>query len=378
MINRILRIDLPQDRSAFLWGPRKTGKTTLLKQQFPDALRIDLLDHDLYLRLAGRPSELGQMIGARGATSVVIDEIQKAPNLIDEVHRLIEDRGVRFVLSGSSARKMRRSGAGLLGGRAWRYELHPLVTAEVPDLDLDRALVSGLLPSHYLSAAPARDLSAYVHDYLKEEIQAEALTRNLPAFSRFLRAAALTSGGLLNYSNAAREAGVSSKTIREYYQILEDTLIGHLLMPWRKAGKRRLIETSKFYLFDVGVLSALLGTGRLAPGTSEYGRAFEHFVVQECRAYCRYRRSDTELSFWRTASGAEVDLIVGDAEAAIEIKSTDRAPDGTRGLHLFAEETGCVKTFVVSRDPVARRLASGVTVLPWREFCAMLWSGEIV
>lgn len=378
-VKRLQSLQLPPNRSAFLWGPRKTGKTTLLKQQFADAFWIDLLDYDLFLRLSRRPTLLGQMIEAQLSKTIVIDEVQKIPHLMDEIHRLIENKGFRFVLSGSSARKFRRGPMNLLGGRAWRFELYPFVTCELKDnFDLDRALVYGLLPSHYLSPDSAMDLKAYVNDYLKEEIQAEALTRNIPAFSRFLYSAALTNGMLLNYSNAAREAGVSAKTIREYFQILEDTLIGRQLMPWKKSKKRRLIETSKFYFFDMGLVSSLLNYTSLSAGTREYGRAFEHFILQECRAYRHYSRKDFPITFWRTASGSEVDLILGDAEVALEIKSSRTIKDRTKGIHLFQEEYHCKKALMVSREPVPRKLNSNITILPWKIFCEMLWAGQII
>jgi predicted AAA+ superfamily ATPase len=378
LIERIQRIDLPLDRSAFLWGPRKTGKTTLIRQQFPRACWIDLLDYDLFLSLSQRPTRLRQMLEAQPSRTVVIDEVQKIPHLMDEIQWLIENAGFQFVLSGSSARKFRRGKANLLGGRAWRFELYPLVTKELKAFNLDKALWSGLLPSHYLSPDSEMDLKAYVHDYLKEEIQAEALTRNLPAFSRFLQSAAITNGMLLNYSNAARESGVSVKTIREYYQILEDTLIGRQLLPWKKSKKRRLIETAKFFFFDIGIVSALLSYKSLTPGTTEYGRAFEHFILQECWAYRHYSRQDFPMAFWRTASGTEVDLILGDAEVAIEIKASEDAGNKTKGIHLFQEEQKCKKGLIISRDPAPRKLSSNITVLPWHIFCEMLWAGEIM
>lgn len=378
LIKRILDFSLPSGRSAFLWGPRKVGKTTLLRQQYPEASWIDLLDYDLFLSLSQRPTRLRQILEALEARTVVIDEVQKIPHLLDEIHWLIENKGYQFILSGSSARKLRRGKANLLGGRAWRFELYPLVSREVDAFDLDKALCCGLLPSHYLSPDPAMDLKGYVHDYLKEEIQAEALTRNLPAFSRFLQSAAATNGMLLNYSNAAREAGVSVKTIREYYQILEDTLIGRQLPPWRKVKKRRLIETSKFFFFDIGMVSTLLGYTSISPGTQEYGRAFEHFILQECWAYSHYSRKDFPISFWRTASGSEVDLILGEADAALEIKSATDVGERIRGLHLFREEAACRKSFIVSRESQPRKIRPEITALPWRMFCEMLWAGEII
>ena len=378
LVERIQKIDPPTDRSAFLWGPRKTGKTTLLRQQFPEACWIDLLDYDLYLSLSQRPSSLRQILEAQLSKTVVIDEVQKVPKLMDEIHWLIENRGYQFILCGSSARKVRRGESGLLGGRAWRFELYPLVTKELKSFDLERALHAGLIPSHYFASNPEMDLKGYVQDYLKEEVQAEALTRNLPAFSKFLRAAAITNGMLLNYSNAARESGVSVKTIREYYQILEDTLIGRQLVPWRKTKKRRLIETAKFFFFDTGIVSNLLEQRSLLPGTTEYGRAFEHFILQECWAYRHYSKLEFPISFWRTASGAEVDLILGDAAVALEIKASTNVANRTKGLHLFHEENKCRKSFIISKVQRPRKISSQITLLPWQNFCEMLWAGDIL
>jgi uncharacterized protein len=378
-IPRIQFIRLPENRSAFLWGPRKTGKTTLLKQQFPDACWIDLLDHDRFLSLNQKPTRLRQILEAQSSGVVVIDEVQKIPHLMDEIHWLMENSQYQFILSGSSARKLKRSTVNLLGGRAWRFELYPLVTHELKnDFDLNKALLYGLLPAHYLSPDSEMDLKAYVYDYLKEEIQTEALTRNIPAFSRFLDSAALSNGMLINYSNVAREAGVSVKTIREYYQILEDTLIGRQLPPWRKSKKRRLIETAKFFFFDMGIVSALLKYKSLSPGTDLYGRAFEQFILQECWAYRHYSRKDFPIHFWRTSSGSEVDLILGDAEVALEIKSSESAGEKTKGIHLFNEEYSCKKNFIVSRNPVSLKIGTNISVLPWQDFCRMLWDGLIL
>jgi len=378
LVKRIQKIDPPVDRSAFLWGPRKTGKTTLLKQQFPKACWIDLLDYDQFLSLSQRPTRLRQILEAQPSKTVVIDEVQKIPHLMDEIHWLIENKGYQFILCGSSARKLKRGQSGLLGGRAWRFELYPFVTREIGSFELDRALLHGSIPAHYLSSNSEMDLKGYVQDYLKEEIQAEALTRNLPAFSKFLRSAAITNGMLLNYSNAARDAGVSVKTIREYYQILEDTLIGRQLPPWRKTKKRRLIETAKFYFFDTGVVSNLLGRRSITHGTQEYGRAFEHFILQEIWAYRHYSKLEFPISFWRTASGSEVDLILGDAEVAIEIKSSMNIGDRPKGLHLFHDEHNCLKSIVISKEPQPRKISPDIFILPWRDFCERLWEGEII
>jgi predicted AAA+ superfamily ATPase len=386
-IRRTATLDLGEHNAAFLWGPRKVGKTTLLRQRFPRASWYDLLDSDLRTRLLLRPSTLREeVLGGRPAT-VVIDEVQKVPALLDEVHGLLESTNTRFILCGSSARKLRRGAANLLGGRAWRFELFPLTTHElgVPSSPaaarhlLTRIVNHGLIPQHHLMERPERALRGYVLDYLAQEIQVEALTRNVPAFARFLDAVALTHGQLLNYASVARDCGVSAKTVREYYQILDDTLLGHRLPPWRRARKRRLIETEKYYLFDVGVVRALSGMRIIQAGTEEFGRAFEHFLIEEIRAYLSYREKDLPLSYWRTSTGLEVDLIVGALDLAIEFKASVGAGEGqTQGLRALRADQKIRRSMIVSLDERPRTLAGGIEVWPWHLFCQGLWAGEWV
>ena len=379
MIKRTLSIDLRDHNAAFLWGPRKTGKTTLLHQQFPNAKFYDFLSTELKTNLLIKPWLFRQQVLAEKPGTVVIDEVQKVPQLLDEVHWCLENTRTRIIMCGSSARKLRRGAANLLGGRAWRFDLFPLTTAEVPDADLDRILNHGLVPRHYLDDRPERGLSSYVSDYIDQEINAEALTRNVPAFARFLDAVAMSHGELINYANIGRDCGVSSKTVREYFQILEDTLLGHSLQPWRKTRNRRLIETAKFYLFDVGIVRALKGMPRIQPRTDEFGRAFEHFLIEEIRAYLSYTEKNLPLSFWRTSTGLEVDLIVGRLDAAIEFKATNEVkPQHVKGLTALAEDQKVRRSFVVSLDPVPRLLDSGIEILPWKKFLADLWNGKIV
>ncbi len=376
---RTLKIDLGEHNAAFLWGPRKVGKTTLLRQRFRNATYYDLLDTKLKTRLLLQPSLLREEVLGRKDKVVIIDEVQKVPALLDEVHWCLENTRARFVLCGSSARKLKRGAANLLGGRAWRYELFPLTTAEIGDCEIERIVNHGLIPAHFLQRNPDRSLRSYVLDYLEEEIHSEALTRNVPAFARFLDAATLTHGQLLNYANVARDCGVSAKTVREYYQILEDTLVGHTLQPWKKSKSRRLIETAKFYLFDVGIVRALSGMRRIEPGTEEFGRAFEHFLIEELRAFLSYTEKHLSLAYWRTSTGLEVDLIVGDLDLAIEFKTTRQADDRhTKGLRTLMEEHPVKKALVVSLDPTPRQLSRAITVLPWREFCRRLWARELI
>src|SRR3990172_9966020 len=312
-IERALRIDLPARQSAFLWGPRKTGKSTYLRSAFPDSLTFDLLQTDLMLELAKRPALLRERLLATPPETlrrpVILDEVQKVPQLLDEVHWLIENRGLSFILCGSSARKLKRGGVNLLGGRAWCYEMHPLVSIEVGELDLLQALNPGLVPAHYLDPGYGRSLEAYVVDYLKEEVFDEGLTRNVAAFSRFFESVGYSHGDLTNYANIARDCGVDAKTVKEYYQILVDTLLGTFVPPWKKRQERQVIgKAAKFYLFDVGLAGALTRRQIVEERGEQFGRALEHFVLMELLAHRSYRDLDYGIHFWRTKSGLEVDF----------------------------------------------------------------------
>ncbi len=376
ILKRALQIDLPPNRSAFLWGPRKTGKTFWLRQTYPRHARIDLLQTDVFGEYAARPALLRERFqDHRGM--VIIDEVQMVPDLLNEVHWLIENRGLNFLLTGSSARKLRRRHANLLGGRAWRHTMQPLTLLETEGFDLEAVMVSGLLPPHFLSPDPLRDLRSYIADYLKEEIAAEAAVQRIPAFAEFLRVAALTSGELLNYTNVAREAGVSAKVVRSYFQILEDTLLGFRIAPWRKSKTRRLIETEKFYLFDIGVANYL---GRRTPreGTPEFGKAFEHYLLMELTAYRAYRNPELDVRYWRTSTGMEVDFVLGEMDVALEIKGARRVHDGDlKGLKALLAEHKVKHPLVISLEREPRRLGVGIRALPWREFLRELWSGEL-
>ncbi len=374
---RLLEIKIPKGRSAFLWGPRRVGKTYWIHHHFIRGGEriIDLLKTDVFAEYAARPALLRER-WQEGLT--IIDEVQKVPALLDEVHWLMENHRASFLLTGSSARKLRRGHANLLAGRAWRYELGPLSAMEVTGLDLETTMRSGLLPPHFLSPDPEMDLRAYVADYLKEEVIAEAFTQNVPAFSEFLRVAALSSSELLNYTNVARETGVSAKVVRTYFDIVEDTLLGVRLKPWRKSRSRRMILTEKFYFFDVGV-SNFLARRKPAMGTPEFGKSFEHYVLMEILNYRRYRSPDLDVAFWRTSTGLEVDFILGDMEAAIEVKATSRVHEGQLGpLRALIEERKVKNPLVVSLESEPRKLDRGIRVLPWRDFLERLWAGEIV
>ena len=305
---------------------------------------------------------------------VIIDEIPEVPELLTEVHRLISEKGLRFVLCGSSARKLKRNGHDTLGGRAYPIYLYPLVSAEIPDFDIDRAVTYGTLPSHYLSKAPDRMLAAYVDVYLKEEIKQEALVRKMDTFQRFLEAAALTDSEIVNNQNIAQDCGVSATTVNAYFDILEDTLVGYRIPAFAKVMKRRLVHAPKFYFFDVGVANHLLHRKELVRGTAEYGHAFEHYVVQELVAWQHYTHSEERLSYWRTYTGIEVDMILGDARVAIEIKATEEVQTRhLKGLKAFEDEYPKSRRIIVSLDRFSRKIGN-VECLYVMDFFNMLWT----
>lgn len=382
MYKRLLNLNLSNEETCFLWGPRQTGKSTLVKSLFPQATVYDLLLSNQYRRFVADPSILRQECEARGLSRdnqedpIIIDEVQKVPEIMDEIHWLIENRGIRFILCGSSPRKLKRSHSNLLGGRGVRYRLFPLVYPEVDDFSLNRALNNGLIPRHYLARSPRKLIDAYVADYLKEEIAAEALTRNIPAFNRFLEVAAISNGEMINYSNIARECGISAPTVREYFQILEDTLIGTFIPAFRKTVKRRLVGAPRFIFFDPGIVAQLTHRGEVKEGSELFGRAFEHFITLEVLAHASYSELNYPVSYWRTASQLEVDLVLG-TDMAIEIKATGRAADKhLGGLRAFKEEHSA-RCILVSRDPRPRKTGDDILILPWTDFLEQLWSNQL-
>ena len=378
MLERIFQIYKELDGSIFLFGGRQTGKTTLLRQQFPDTTFFDLLDTNVRRRLQQRPVLLYETLKDKPmGTLVIIDEIPEVPELLNEVHRLIVERQLVFILCGSSARKLKRKGHNTLGGRALPVYLYPLVSAEIPDFDIDRAVNYGTIPPHYLARNPWRLLAAYIDVYLKEEIKEEALVRNLDAFQRFLEVAALTDGEIINNNNIAQECGVHATTVSSYFDILEDTLIGYRIPAYTKAMKRRLVQAPRFYYFDVGVTNYLLHRKELIRGSADYGHAFEHLVVQELVAYMHYRHCEEKLSYWRTYTGVEVDIIVGDARIAIEIKSTEEVQNRhIKNLKAFAEEHPDSKLMIVSLDVFTRQMGN-IECIYVMDFFHRLWTDGI-
>ena len=380
MFSRILSLNEASTESIFFWGARQTGKSTLLKQLFPAAHYYDLLLSDEYSRLRFRPALLREECEMLDEGElVIIDEVQKIPALLDEVHWLMTERNLRFILCGSSARKLRRCGANLLGGRAIRKTLFPLVSAEIPDFDIDVALNNGMLPRHYLIKDPRQRLEAYVGDYLQQEIVAEAVVRRIDSFTRFLQVAALSDAEILNYTKIASDCGVSSKSVKEYFSILEETMLGYHIPAYSKVIRRKLVAAPKFYFFDVGIPNYLMKRIPLKSGSSEYGHALEHLICQELKAYLSYRGIDKNLSYWRTSDHRyEVDFIVGDAEVAIEVKSSETVDSSeTRGLRAFSEEHPSARLIIVSMEQRPRR-HKDIEIWPAREFLRKLWAEKII
>ena len=383
-IKRALDIEeLLAQRSLFLFGPRQTGKSSYIREELGalPALSWNLLDRGLLLRTLADPTLLRREVEARNLRNCVvfIDEIQKCPELLDEAQLLIEERGIRFLLTGSSARKLRAAGTNLLGGRARTRSMHPFAWPEVggTDFSLERVMERGLLPPHWLSASPDEDLAAYVDTYLAEEIAAEGLSRNLPAFARFLQTAAASNARMINYTNVASDAQLPRQTVKLWFQVLEDTLLGHELPAFKMSTKRKAIETAKFYFFDIGVVRALRRLAPVLPGSSDFGKFFEHFIYMELRAWIDWRRPRTQLSYWRSQSGFEVDFLL-DEEVAIEVKAAERVVDrDLSGLRALREEGRFRRFILVAREDRPQRL-DGIDIMPWRDFLDALWSGHLM
>jgi predicted AAA+ superfamily ATPase len=372
-VPRLLNLEeLLRQKSHFLFGPRQTGKTFLARRMLKNARFYDLLDSSTYLALSQNPGRIAEEVSSLDRI-VVIDEIQRIPGLLNEVHRLIEERGIRFLLTGSSARKLRRGGVNLLGGRARTRHLHPLTYRELKGgFDLNRVTESGLLPSIYFSDNPGADLKAYAGTYLQQEIVAEGAARNIPAFSRFLGVAAFCNATIVNFTNVANDAQVARTTVYEYFDILKDTLLLHELPAWRQSKKRKPIASSKYYFFDVGILATLQGR-EFRPRTPEFGEAFETYLMHELICYRDYV-TEEPLSYWRSTSGFEVDFIIG-GHTAIEVKAKQNlSPVDLKSLNALSEEKKLKRYLCVSMEPRRRRIGD-VIVLPYKEFLEELWGG---
>ncbi len=383
MYSRQIDLEYYEGHNFFLWGPRKSGKSTLLKTFYSreSDLYIDLLLSDNFRRYSTNPELLRQELAATPTNSrVIIDEIQKVPQLLDEIHWLIENTQTKFCLCGSSARKLKRGQANLLGGRALKAEMFGLVQPELgEDADLDRLLNVGYLPQHYTDPKPQEYLRSYVGDYLKEEIAAEGLVRNLATFSGFLEAASFSDGGNVNASNIARECGVSSNTVNEYFSILVDTLLGRWVPSYTKRPKRRAKKSPKFYFADVGVVNYLARRRQLEPGSQGYGDAFENFISHEVQAHASYSHLHYDISYWQLSTGTEVDFILGDMELAVEVKSNEQiASHHLKSLRELAKDYQPRRKILLCREPTRRNTEDGIEIYPYRQFLTELWNGQII
>ena len=390
MFNRTLHFDLPQGQSIFLWGARQTGKSSFLKKYFKNSIYYDLLDTKQVIEFTRYPHLLREQLLSKSAKElsnpIIIDEIQKTPNLLNEVHWLIENKKMQFILCGSSARKLKAQATNLLGGRAWPYYFHPLTSQEIPNIDLLKTLQHGLLPNHYLSEPKYINdrLQAYIEIYLTDEIRNEGLVRNLTGFARFLDLSGFCNTQMINISNIARDCHIDRATVKGYFQILIDTLLGFFVQPYAKKIKRDIIASApKFYLFDIGVANYLTKQEVTTLQGSVAGNSFEHFIFMELIAYKNYQRKRFDITYWRTKTGLEVDFILGDGDIAIEVKISKLVhKQDLKGLIAFCEEHNPKSAFVVSQDPSRRVLdineTTQIHIIPWREFLSMLWSGLVI
>ena len=375
---RVIDLSLIHQKSIFLFGPRQTGKSFLLRHRFPDFPYYNLLESDLFLKLSKQPALLREeLLALKPQTPIIIDEIQRIPILLNEVHLMIEEHGFKFILTGSIARKLKRGGANMLAGRALEFRLFPLSTHEIPNFDFNRIINFGALPAIYNSSIPREELIAYVGTYLQEEIKAEGLVRNLEPFADFLDLSGISNTELINYANIASDLGVSSKTVKEYYQILQDTMLGYLLKPYTKTVKRKAVSTPKFYYFDLGVANLLGNISNIVPKSEIFGKVFEHFIFTEIKAYLHYKRDSRKLTFWRSKNKQEVDFIIGD-DIALEVKASSMVKQKhLKGLNALSEENISFQhKLVVSMDDRPRKMENKILILPYSNFLKKLWNNE--
>ena len=365
-------------KSLLLLGPRQTGKSTLALSSFPAAAYINLAAADTFRELSDRPELVRQRM-LPGMSQLIIDEAQRIPELFDEVQLLLDrDKSLRVLLTGSSARKLRRSGINLLPGRIWQLHLFPLVHPELGSGRISDRISRGSLPGIIDSLDYRQELKSYVGAYLTEEIRAEGLVRAIGDFSRFLTVAALSNGEQLNFTNVANDTGVKVNTVRSYFEILEDTLIGYQLPTFRGTTTRKAVATPKFYFFDIGVVNALLNRFEISEESELYGRAIEHLIFLELKAFLSYNQLEHELTYWRTHSKFEVDFLIG-SDVAIEVKASKRITSrDEKGLKALAEEIKLKRRIIVCREGAPRITDTGVEIWPIEDFLDLLWNGGIV
>lgn len=382
-INRYLDLNLPKGQSCFLWGARKTGKSTYLKEKFPDSIYVDLLQADIYQLYFKNPERLREEIRACSSniSTIILDEVQKVPLLLDEVHYLIESKkDLQFILCGSSSKRLKSTGANLLGGRAWRYMFLPLCYPEIKELNWHKIFNNGLIPSHYLATERVdKFLASYLYDYILPEVQFEANLRKRDAFARFLEVVGISNGEMINYSNIARDCGIDAKTVRTYFEILEDMYLGYFLYPYRSRSKRQIItDTPKFYLFDTALANYLRKYEYKEMLGIEAGRAFEHYLFLEFTAYKYLCEKRDQIFYWRTKEGYEVDFIIQDNAFEVKI-STSIDQKHLKGLLEFNKEND-FNLHVICCEKKKRIISiNGITITIWpiAEFLDNLWSHQI-
>jgi len=366
--------------SFFLFGPRGTGKSTLLRKRLPGALYIDLLNPERHRSLQARPERLRELIaGSPSVDTIIIDEIQRIPELLNVIHAVLEEPGhPRFIMTGSSARKLRRSGTNLLGGRAANRSLHPFMACELSEFDLEKALKLGMVPLVLDSPNPEETLASYANLYLEQEVQAEGLTRNIGAFARFLEVMSFSHGAVLNASAVARECEIERRTVVNYIDILEDLLLGFRIPVFTRRARRKTISHPKFYYFDTGVFRSLRPRGPLDSDAEIHGAGLEGLVAQHLRAWVDYSNGRQALAYWHTRGGSEVDFVVyGEIGFyAIKVKHTRRVnPSDLRGLKAFQEDYPEAETALIYRGDERRRI-DNIWCIPAQEFLSGIQPGQ--
>lgn len=378
MYNRALNLtQLIKRKSLILIGPRQTGKSTLVRE-LSNKVYINLADSEAFRRLSARPELIREELSDKTKV-LIIDEAQRLPDIFNEAQNLIDlNRELRVILTGSSARKLKRNNFNLLPGRVWIQNLFPLISHELGGGRIDDRCARGGLPGIIDSKDYKRELREYVSSYLEEEVRQEALTRNIGNFARFLDVCALSNGEQINYSNISKDAEIKESTTRLYFQVLSDTLIGTILEPYRKTRSRKAVATPKFYFFDWGIVNGLLNRFEIVRGTEVYGKALEHIIYQELTAYIRYREIDLPLNYWRSESKFEVDFVVGD-QVAIEVKAKNAIHDrDLRGLRVLKEEKIFKRFILICHESKKRRTEDGIEIIPIENFLEELWNGELL
>lgn len=377
--NRIIDLkSLVSKKSILLLGSRQTGKSTLVQRTFKNATYINLAEADTFREISSRPEIIRQRLLDQSQI-LIIDEAQKIPEVFDEVQVLLDrSNKLRVILTGSNARKLKRKGINLLPGRVWKRELFPLVYPELKRSRIEERAQRGSLPGIIDSEHYREELRNYVGLYLDEEVRAEGIVRSIGDFGRFLNTAALCNTELINFTNISNDSGIKLNTVRSYFQILEDTLIGHILPTFNKTITRKSTTTPKFYFFDCGVVNAILNRFDVTPESDIFGKALEHLIFLELKAYLSYLSSDLDLTFWRSLSRIEVDFVIGDT-VAIEVKAKNRISDrDAKGIVALSEEIKLKRKIIVCREKYKRKTDSGIEIYPIEDFLRELWDGDIV